>query len=81
MSSLVLVEHNESHVLPVTYNAIGAAAKLGSGDITCLVAGSKLDAVVTELSKVKEVKKILVASDPMFTGFLPGKTFFDTIFH
>ena len=37
-SSLVIVEHNEETVIPLTYNAISAAQQLG-GEVMALVAG------------------------------------------
>lgn len=37
-SSLVIAEHDNSSVIPLTYNTISAAQQLG-GDVTVLVAG------------------------------------------
>lgn len=71
-STLVIAEHNNEKLTPITLNAIGAAVKLGS-DISCLVAGEKCDGAVQELSKVKEIKKLLVAQDAVFKGFLPER--------
>ena len=39
-STLVVAEHDNSKLSPVTLNAITAATAVG-GDITCLVAGAK----------------------------------------
>ena len=39
-STLVVAEHNNETLLPITLNAITAAKQLG-GEITCLVVGSK----------------------------------------
>ena len=38
-STLVVVEHNNETLTPITLNAITAASKLG-GDVSCLVAGT-----------------------------------------
>lgn len=69
-SSLVVAEHTNESLTPVTLNAISAAVKVG-GDVTCLVAGPKVGQVVEQLSKVVGVKKILVAENAAFNGFLP----------
>lgn len=39
-STLIIAEHNNEKLLPITQNAISAAKKIG-GDITVLVAGTK----------------------------------------
>lgn len=39
-STLVIAEHNNSSLLPITQNAITAAKKLG-GEVSVLVAGEK----------------------------------------
>ncbi|CAH1254598.1 ETFA [Branchiostoma lanceolatum] len=69
-STLVIAEHNNGQLTPITLNTITAASKLG-GDIACLVAGSKCAPIVEELSKVDGVKKILVAENEVFNGLLP----------
>eukprot|EP00058_Branchiostoma_floridae_P024431 XP_002609921.1 hypothetical protein BRAFLDRAFT_124360 [Branchiostoma floridae] len=69
-STLVIAEHNNEQLTPITLNTITAAAKVG-GDIACLVAGSKCASVVEELTKVDGVKKILVAENDVFNGLLP----------
>ena len=43
-STLVIAEHNNETLTPVTLNAVTAAAKLG-GDVACLVAGTGCAAV------------------------------------
>jgi len=67
--TLVVVEHNNESVVPITLNAIKAAEKIGN-DITCLVCGTNCSNVVGEVSKVSGVKSILVAEDSAFGGFL-----------
>ncbi|XP_067871609.1 electron transfer flavoprotein subunit alpha, mitochondrial [Heterodontus francisci] len=68
-STLVLAEHNNEKLTPITLNAITAAKQLG-GDVCCLVAGTNCAKVVEEVSKVQGVKKILVAENDTFKGFL-----------
>lgn len=69
-STLVVVEHNNEAMNPVTLNAVTAAKKFG-GDITCLVAGTNCGDVAAEVSGIDGVSKILVAQDDSFKGFLP----------
>ncbi|CAG0894474.1 unnamed protein product [Darwinula stevensoni] len=69
-STLVIAEHTNEKLFPVTLNAVTAANKIG-GDVACLVAGTKVAPVVEALSKVPGIKKILVAENEAFHGFLP----------
>lgn len=43
-STLVIAEHNNETLTPVTLNAITAAKRLG-GEVSCLVAGTSCDKV------------------------------------
>lgn len=43
-STLVIAEHNEKTLTPITQNAVTAAQKIG-GDVTVLVAGTECAAV------------------------------------
>ena len=56
-STLVLAEHDNANLSPVTLNAITAANNIG-GDITCLVAGSSCGEVAKEVAGVKGVTKV-----------------------
>lgn len=69
-STLVIAEHNNSALTPVTLNAISAAKKIG-GDVTCFVAGESCAGAVSALSKIDGVSRILVAEHGVFKGFLP----------
>jgi len=69
-STLVVAEHNNDKLTPITLNAITAASKLG-GDISCLVAGTDCAKVAEELSKVQGVNKVLVAQNDCYKGSLP----------
>lgn len=69
-STLVIAEHNNEKLTPITLNAISAASKLG-GDISCLVAGSQSAKIAEELSQVKGVKKILLVDSDSYNGYLP----------
>lgn len=71
-STLVIAEHDNSALTPITLNAISAAKKLG-GEVSCLVAGSNCSNVVGEVAKVSGVSKVLVADSEVFQGFLPER--------
>lgn len=43
-STLVIAEHDNNNLTPITLNALSAAKKLG-GDVSCLVAGSNCGGV------------------------------------
>ncbi|XP_076443654.1 electron transfer flavoprotein subunit alpha, mitochondrial-like [Babylonia areolata] len=69
-STLVIAEHNNEALTPITLNTITAATKLG-GEVSCLVVGSQCAKVAEEVSKVAGVKKVLLADNEAFKGFLP----------
>ncbi|XP_058797079.1 electron transfer flavoprotein subunit alpha, mitochondrial [Phymastichus coffea] len=68
-STLVIAEHNNETLSPITQNALTAAKKIG-GDITVLVAGTKCGPVSEKLSKAKDVARVVVAENDAFKGFL-----------
>ncbi|KAF5303404.1 hypothetical protein FQR65_LT08246 [Abscondita terminalis] len=68
-STLVIAEHNNETLSPITQNAISAAQKLG-GEITVLVVGTKCGPAVEKLTKAKGVQRVLVAESDTFKGFL-----------
>uniref|UniRef100_A0A0K8TP49 Electron transfer flavoprotein subunit alpha n=1 Tax=Tabanus bromius TaxID=304241 RepID=A0A0K8TP49_TABBR len=67
-STLVVAEHNNEALNPVTQNAITAAKKIG-GDVTVLVAGTKCGPASEAVAKVQGVSKVLVAESDAFNGF------------
>ncbi|XP_060537381.1 electron transfer flavoprotein subunit alpha, mitochondrial [Cylas formicarius] len=67
-STLVIAEHNNEGLLPITQNALTAAKQLG-GDISILVAGTKCQPAVEGLLKAEGLSKILVAESDIFKGF------------
>jgi len=69
-STLVIAEHNNEKLTPVTLNAVTAASKLG-GDVSCLVVGSQCAKVAEEVSQIQGISKVLVADNDAFKGFLP----------
>ncbi|TKR92979.1 hypothetical protein L596_007521 [Steinernema carpocapsae] len=71
-STLVVAEHNDDKLAPVTLNAISGAAKLGA-DISVLVAGANATKVAGEVAKIANVKRVLVAQDEKLKGALPER--------
>uniref|UniRef100_A0A5F9DDB7 Electron transfer flavoprotein subunit alpha n=1 Tax=Oryctolagus cuniculus TaxID=9986 RepID=A0A5F9DDB7_RABIT len=69
-STLVIAEHANDSLAPITLNTITAAKRLG-GDVSCLVAGTKCDKVAQDLCKVEGVTKVLVAQHDAYKGLLP----------
>jgi len=67
---LVVAEHNNGVLTPITLNTITAANKLG-GEVSCLVVGADCGKVVEEISKVPGVNKVLVAQNDSYKGGLP----------
>lgn len=68
-STLVIAEHNNQKLIPSTLNTITAASSLG--EVTCLVAGTQCAQVAAEVAKVKGVKKVILADNEAYKGFLP----------
>ena len=58
MSVLVIAEHDNNSLKGATLNTVTAATSL-SGDVAILVAGSNIDAVVSECQTLDNVSKIL----------------------
>jgi len=69
-STLVIAEHNNDKLTPVTLNTVTAATQLG-GDVSCLVVGSQCAKVAEEVSKINGISKVLLADNEAFKGFLP----------
>uniref|UniRef100_A0A673WY09 Electron transfer flavoprotein subunit alpha n=1 Tax=Salmo trutta TaxID=8032 RepID=A0A673WY09_SALTR len=69
-STLVIAEHNNNQLTPITLKAITAASKVG-GEVTRLVAGTNCAKVADQIRKVQGVKKILVAQHDCYKGLLP----------
>jgi len=67
-STLIIAEHNNETLLPITQNAITAAKKLG-GEITVLVAGTKCGPAAEAVAKSSGLAKVLVAESDAFKGF------------
>ncbi|XP_023380490.1 electron transfer flavoprotein subunit alpha, mitochondrial [Pteropus vampyrus] len=69
-STLVIAEHGNDTLAPITLNTITAAKRLG-GEVSCLIAGTKCDKVAQDLCKVAGVAKVLVAQHDAYKGLLP----------
>ena len=71
-STLVIAEHNDETLSPVTMNALSAAQKIGN-DISVLVAGANSRAVAKSAAKLPNVKRVLVAEDAQLKNQLPER--------
>ena len=69
MSVLVLCDHENGQLSPVTLNTITAATEI-SGDIDLLVAGDTSGNVATEAASIANVNKVLAANDKIFENGL-----------
>ena len=69
MSVLVLCDHENGQLSPVTLNTITAATKI-SGNIDLLVAGDTSGNVVNEAASIANVNKVLAANDKIFENGL-----------
>lgn len=70
--TLVVVEHDNTQVLPVTLNAITAATKVPKNEkVTCLVLGTDCSKVAESAAKISGVNSVLVADNAAFKGFMP----------
>ena len=65
MPVLVVADHDNSELVPITLNAVGAASEL-SGDVHVLVAGSDSGAAASAASAIGGVTKVLHAEDDAY---------------
>jgi electron transfer flavoprotein alpha subunit len=72
-STLVIVEHDNQKLNPVSLNTLTAATKLPKNEsITCLVAGNgDCSKIAEEVASINGVTKVLVTNNPALNGFLP----------
>jgi electron transfer flavoprotein alpha subunit len=71
-STLVVAEHDDQKLNPVTLNALTAAQKIGH-EVSVLVAGANSKAVAAEVAKLPGVKRVLVAQDEKLKHQLPER--------
>jgi len=64
MNSLVLAEHNDTYLNPVTFHAVTAAVSLG--EVHLLVAGLDCRKVAEAAAKIHGVTKVLLAEDLLY---------------
>jgi electron transfer flavoprotein alpha subunit len=71
-STLIVVEHDNQKIIPVTLNAITAATKVAANnEITLLVAGTNCGKVAEQAATIAGVKTVLLSDSEVFKGFLP----------
>jgi len=69
MAILLLAEHDNAALKPITLNAVAAAARIG-GPIEVLVAGSGCAAVAQAAAAIPGIAKVLVADAPAYANRL-----------
>jgi len=69
MTALVVAEHNNQELKPVTLNTVTAALGLDQ-DVHILVAGNTCSAVAEEAAKVSGVAKVLLVESGAYENFL-----------
>ncbi len=74
MSSLVIAEHDNTHLKPATLNTITAASQLG-GEVHVLVAGANAAAVASAAAQVAGVAKVIhIDADSLAHGVAENVT-------
>lgn len=66
---LVVADHNNETITPITFNAIAAANKVG-GTVDVLLITNQPDKLVSQLEKAEHVNKVLVANHELFEQVL-----------
>lgn len=66
---LVVADHNNETITPITYHAISAANKIG-GQIDVLLITNQPDKLVPQVEKAEHVNKVLVANHQAFEHLL-----------
>jgi electron transfer flavoprotein alpha subunit len=69
MTALVVAEHNNQELKPVTLNTVTAALELDQ-DVHILVAGNDCSAVAEEAAKVSGTAKVLLVESEAYENFL-----------
>ena len=66
MSILVIAEHDGKTIAPATRAAIGAAQKIGTGDIHLLLAGHNIASVKDAAAKIAGIAQVMVKDDASY---------------
>ncbi len=69
MSILVIAEHDNQKLKGSTLNTVAAASKL-TGEVSILIAGSGIDAVVSESQTLNEISKIVTCDNNIYENFI-----------
>ncbi len=70
MTTLVVAEHDNAKLRPVTLNVLAAAARIG-GDVHLLVAGAGCKAIADSAATIAGVTKVLLADNAAYAHQLP----------
>ena len=80
MSILVIAEHDNNSLKGATLNTVTAATSL-SGDVAILVAGSNIDAVVSECQTIDNVSKILKCDSETYVNAIAAVSYTHLLAH
>lgn len=69
MSILVIAEHDNIQLNPITLNTLTAASKMGD-ELHVLVAGLSCDHIAQQVAEVAGVTRVIVADNPAYEYFL-----------
>lgn len=69
MKIVVIAEHDNQQLAPVTLNVVQAATQLGA-EVDLLVAGEQCDSVVAEATQVGQVQRVITVSDARYADQL-----------
>ena len=72
MSVLVIVEHNNSELLPATLHTVNAAKQIGNADL--LVIGSDCETVIKSASKIEGINEVLFCDEDIYKNPLAEDT-------
>ncbi|KAL7074645.1 hypothetical protein ACQ4LE_006034 [Meloidogyne hapla] len=71
-STLVLAEHNDQKLNPLTLNAVTAAKKIGH-EISMLVTGKNSEAIANNAAKIPDIKRVLFSQNEKLEANLPER--------
>ena len=73
MKILILAEHDNQDINPLTLNSVTAAKEL-DGEITMLVSGHNCKVVASQASEISGISKVLVCDSPAYDKAMAENT-------
>ncbi|MGS2717582.1 electron transfer flavoprotein subunit alpha/FixB family protein [Eionea flava] len=66
MNVLIIAEHNNAHLSPVTHHAVSAAQQLSTYSIDILVAGDDCVSVAEEAATITGINRVIIANSSVY---------------